>query len=156
MVKGEIMSECNNQPEVLTAQAIDLGLTVEQAAELLKQYGPTVLDVVVMALKNGFTINFVYDILKNFGPAVFQFIMDLFTSSKKNLAQSQSLGLTANTEALPDYLNEKLVENLAPLLLKLLVEKLIPFVLENYGEQIMNQILSALKQAFPAQAHANF
>jgi hypothetical protein len=140
----------------VTAQAIDLGLSAAEAAELLKQYGPTVLDVVVMALKNGFTINFVYDMLKKFGPTVFQFVMDLFTSSKKNLAESQRLGLTQNTEGLPDYLNDKLVENLAPLLLKMLVEKLIPFVLENYGEQIMNQILEALKKSFPANTSANF
>ena len=156
MVKGEIMSECSNENEVITAQAIDLGLSAEQASELLKQYGPIILNIVIMALKNGFTINFVYDMLKQFGPVVFEFLMNLFTSSKDNLAQSQSVGLTSNTEALPEYLNEKLVENLTPLLLKLLVDKLIPYVLSNYGEQMMNQILTALKQAFPAKTHASF
>lgn len=145
------------QVSELEGVALNYGLAPETVADTLQKYGPGVLTLVIQALRSGFSVAFVLELLRQFGPVVLDFFIGLFKNSKQSMqAQAPNASLAANNESLADFLNDKNAENFAPVLMKLLIEKIIPYIIKNYGEQILQGLLDALNKAFQEKDSARF
>jgi hypothetical protein len=142
------------QVDDLKSVAGNFGIDPIHVAEILQHYGPSVLQMVISALKSGFSLSFCLELLKTFGPVVLDFVMSLFDNTKKAMDVSASKGLVP--ESMDNFLNEKDAENFAPILVKIIVEKVIPYVIKNYGQQILQALLDALNKAFEDKESAKF
>jgi hypothetical protein len=142
------------QVDDLKSVAGNFGIDPIHVAEILQKYGPSVLQMVISALKSGFSLSFCLELLKTFGPVVLDFVMSLFDNTKKAMDVSVSKGLVP--ESMDNFLNEKDAENFAPILVKIIVEKVIPYVIKNYGQQILQALLESLNKAFEDKESAQF
>jgi len=142
------------QVDDLKSVASNFGIAPAEVADILQRYGPSVLQMVISALKSGFSLSFCLELIKTFGPVVLDFVMSLFDNTKKAMDVSSQKGLTP--ESMEQFLNEKDAENFAPILVKVLVEKVIPYIIKNYGQQILQALLDALNKAFEDKESAKF
>lgn len=146
------MAEVNE----LKLTADNYGVTPEFTAEVLTKYGPDVLAVVIKALQSGFSFSFVLEIFKRFGPVVLEFFLSLFTTSTKEMESKAQKGLVASDITLADFLNDKNTAAFAPIITKVLLDKIIPYIIENYGQQILQGILNAVKSSMDTKETARF
>jgi hypothetical protein len=134
------LNEEQIQAQSLEAQS--LGFSPELAADVLAKYGPQVLAVVIAGVKNGLSLSFTMECLKLFGPAILDFMTTLFTKSKEQVV-AQSLDASPE-DAVAQALAKGSVEALPPAVVNILLEKLLPWVLDKYGQQILQAILEAV------------
>ena len=146
------MAEVNE----LKLTADNYGVTPEFTAEVLTKYGPDVLAVVIKALQSGFSFSFVLEVFKRFGPVVLEFFLSLFTTSTKEMESKAQKGLVASDITLADFLNDKNTAAFAPIITKVLLDKIIPYIIENYGQQILQGILNAVKSSMDTKETARF
>jgi len=156
MVKGETMAPVYSTEQVddLKSVAGNFGIAPAEIAEILQNYGPSVLQMIIAALKSGFSLSFCLELIKTFGPVVLDFVMSLFDNTKKAMDVNSQKGMVP--ESMEQFLNDKDAENFAPILVKVLVEKVIPYVIKNYGQQILQSLLDALNKAFEDKESAKF
>lgn len=151
------MAELNaTEVKELSSVAENFGLSPEFIAECLNKYGPEVLSVCIEGLKNGFSVGFVIELVRLFGPVVLDFVLSLFKTSNKSMQLASAQGVAPTSESLADFLNEKDAANFGPILMKLMVEKIIPYVIKNYGDQIVKALVDALQNAFEEKESARF
>jgi hypothetical protein len=165
-VKGENMAPAYmniNSSDLTAAQIADMestaknfGLDPEFIAECLNKYGPDVLSLCVEAIKGGFSVGFVMELFRLFGPIVLDFVISLFTKSKSAMLSEQKLGVAASDIDLSDFLNEKNAEKFAPIIINLLLEKIVPYIIEKYGQQILQGLLDAVLSALKEKESARF
>ena len=142
------------QVDDLKSVAGNFGIAPAEVADILQNYGPSVLQMVISALKSGFSLSFCMELVKTFGPVVLDFVMSLFNNTKKAMDVSSQKGIVP--ESMEQFLNEKDAENFAPILVKVLVEKVIPYIIKNYGQQILQALLDAFNKAFEDKESAKF
>jgi hypothetical protein len=134
----------NDQVLAMSTDAQQFGMSPENVAEILNKYGPDMLSVVVSGLKNGFSVSFCMELLKLFGPVVLDALTAIYNKTK-TLVGAQSLSATAATEtAVADILAKGKVESIPPAILNILMEKLLPWALEKYGQQIISAIIETV------------
>lgn len=144
------------QVEELKATAENYGVTPEFTAEVLTKYGPDVLAITIKALQSGFSWSFVLEVFKRFGPVVLEFFLNLFTTSTKAMQDQEQKGLVASDITLADFLNDKNAAQFAPIITKVLLDKIIPYIIQNYGTQILQGILDAVKSSMDTKETARF
>lgn len=144
------------QVEELKLTAENYGVSPEFSAEILTKYGPDVLAVTIKALQSGFSWSFILEIFKRFGPVVLEFFLNLFTTSTKAMQEQEQKGLVASDITLADFLNDKNAAQFAPIITKVLLDKIIPYIIENYGTQILQGILTAVKSSLDSKETARF
>lgn len=145
-----------NEINEIKGAAENFGLSPEFIAECLNKYGPEVLAVCIEGLKNGFSVGFVIELVRLFGPVVLDFVLSLFRNSNKSMHLSAAQGLAPSDQTLADFLNDKNAANFGPILMQLLVEKIIPYIIKNYGEQITKALIESLQKAFDDKESARF
>ena len=134
-----------NEIQAQSFEAQSLGISAEISTDILVKYGPQVLAVVITGIKNGLSLSFVMECLKLFGPAILDFITVFFTKSRDHLTP-QSLdanGMFSESE-ITVALAKGSVEALPPAVVNILLEKLLPWMLDKYGQQILQAILEAV------------
>lgn len=141
----------NDQVLAMSNDAQQLGMSPESVAEVLSKYGPEMLSVVVEGLKNGFTLSFCMELLKLFGPVVLDTLVSIFNKTK-TMVGAQSLSASAATEsAVADILSKSKVESIPPAILNILLEKLLPWALEKYGQQIISAIIETVLSSIKSE-----
>lgn len=103
-----------------TVRGMSVGLSREQVADYIKQYGHDVVDIVEEAVRNGFSLALVQEVLDKCGPLVLQLIVG--TISMKVGAQSVGLGVEAAV-------------------LQGLARQVFTMLIARYGDQVIDRLL---------------
>ena len=121
---------CCEQFEVAKTEMISAGFDPGHVADLIAQYGDSVVNLISDAIRNGFSRQFVIDTLVKFGPTVLQFLMSWFSNAKqKNLA----LGVAPTNVVEQTLLDASLIETF--------LQKMLPKLLDKYGEQLLDGLI---------------
>lgn len=132
--KPEFEAMSNDQQELLQITAQNAGMQKEVVADVMTKYGPGVLANVVEFLRHGVSVTLVMQLLQLFGPDVVSFILGLFTSASNK--QFAALQAGEDEEAAKSAFGDVIVN--------LLVSKLLPAIIERYGAQILQGILTSI------------
>lgn len=138
------MACCNNvqsaemvaRMEESTQAALGFGFDTQWIADILKDYGQTVLDLVLEAMRGGFSKELVLEIISKFGPLVLEFLVNLL--NRKKMAMTSGLSMTdAN-------INDQMAAFIDISFIETIVQKYLPLIIEKYGPVIVQAILDYL------------
>ena len=112
----------------MTLKAESLGMTRDEVANLVNQYGHTIVDLIESALRNGLSLNLVKEILEKFGPT----ILDLLSN-----ARAESVKL--KTEVI-----EGEIVSFDTMVFKQIFQKLLQKVIDQYGDKLIKKLLEVI------------
>jgi len=109
------------------------GFDPSYIADLIAQYGDSVVTLISDAIRHGFSKQFVVDTLVKFGPAVLKFLLSWFVKS-----QEKAMVFGAEPGAVVDetVLDATLIETF--------LQRMLPKLLEKYGEQLLDALVGMI------------
>lgn len=123
----------------LTAQS--MGIPVELVTQIIQMYGPAVLATVTEFVRHGFSVGVVIELLNVVGPPLLDFILYLINGGQSDVVQNTTPA-PAGEGVAAQSIGDKFQANFGSVLLKLVVEKILPVIIEKYGKEALEKVLS--------------
>ena len=137
----------------LTSDVVSKGMAAGEVTELVGKYGPEILSTLAEGLRNNFSVSFIMETIKNFGPNVLEFMLTMFSeiimqANHQENQQVKSFSVNPKSkEELQNLIKDGKMGGLSTLVLKVVTKQILPKVVELYGKEILDSIVSAITNA---------
>ena len=125
--------------EQLKASAVGFGFDPEWVAQILEQWGPDVLAVVVEAARQGLSVTTVVDILTKLGPKLLDLLISVLNKMKMMGVAGDVVGGDV-VQGVDSAVVDVLVEKWLPVI----IQKYLPMIIDKYGPQLIQFVIDFL------------
>jgi hypothetical protein len=127
--------------EELKTSAMGFGFDASWVADILQNWGDDVLSLAIEAARHGLSVTLVVDILKVFGPSILEFLVE-FLNKRSMAMQQQKFGAEVDGIAAPvKGLQAGFIDVIIDKYLPIIFENYLPLVAEKYGPQLIQLLV---------------